>query len=385
MDRHLPGGTGWGKELILAACGAWLMVWTRTFFSNAGMDSLDYEGSMAELGSLMTQGRLKSRDKAKFYARSMAAIMGSIMFWDGIYTLVNQHFWANTPMYNAICALFGGAGIVWGTTSEDSGCDDEDGIDGPARLGTVRAALEGQRRSGDWDTLQSSAKASLYGKALFCNFCAVLCWKGVEETIEAGPDTDWTGLVFFVVGVAVLSGTERLSVNSGLDDALIQDVGIERQSPSNSAQHNRTSAGLATKTAALWGRGPLTPSFWPLDRGDGLERDGGRWGGGYDCCPRWAVTAAELTGVVFAWSGVEWYIWDGDYIADTWLRDVVYMAMGLSALLLTGTFFNLAGMVSPMAVLNQVHQHNKHEETRPLLATDEDILQSDSSLRTIDL
>lgn len=49
------------------------------------------------------------------------------------------------------------------------------------------------------------------------------------------------------------------------------------------------------------------------------------------------------------------YIWDGDYIADTWLRDVVYMAMGLSALLLTGTFFNLAGMVSPMAVLNQVN------------------------------
>lgn len=48
------------------------------------------------------------------------------------------------------------------------------------------------------------------------------------------------------------------------------------------------------------------------------------------------------------------YIWGSDYIEDTWFRDVAYMVVGLSALLATGTFFNLAGMISPMAVLKQV-------------------------------
>lgn len=50
------------------------------------------------------------------------------------------------------------------------------------------------------------------------------------------------------------------------------------------------------------------------------------------------------------------YIWDGDYIADTWLRDVAYIAVGLSILIATGTFFNLAGTISPMAVLKQARQ-----------------------------
>lgn len=34
-----------------------------------GMDSLDYEGSLAEMGSLLAQGRLRWRDKARFYVR----------------------------------------------------------------------------------------------------------------------------------------------------------------------------------------------------------------------------------------------------------------------------------------------------------------------------
>lgn len=33
------------------------------------MDSLDYEGSLAEMGSLLAQGRLRWRDKARFYVR----------------------------------------------------------------------------------------------------------------------------------------------------------------------------------------------------------------------------------------------------------------------------------------------------------------------------
>lgn len=36
LDRHAPGGTGLWKELVLAVAGAWVMVWTRTLFSNAG-------------------------------------------------------------------------------------------------------------------------------------------------------------------------------------------------------------------------------------------------------------------------------------------------------------------------------------------------------------
>lgn len=33
------------------------------------MDSLDQEGSLSEMGSLLVQGRLRWRDEAKFYAR----------------------------------------------------------------------------------------------------------------------------------------------------------------------------------------------------------------------------------------------------------------------------------------------------------------------------
>lgn len=48
------------------------------------------------------------------------------------------------------------------------------------------------------------------------------------------------------------------------------------------------------------------------------------------------------------------YIWDDCYIADTWIRDFVYVGVGLTILIGTGTFFNLAGTISPMAVLKQV-------------------------------
>lgn len=34
-----------------------------------GMDSLDHEGTLAEMGSLLKQGRLQWRDKAAFFAR----------------------------------------------------------------------------------------------------------------------------------------------------------------------------------------------------------------------------------------------------------------------------------------------------------------------------
>lgn len=36
---------------------------------NAGMESLDYEGSLAEMGSLLAQGKLNWIDKAIFYGR----------------------------------------------------------------------------------------------------------------------------------------------------------------------------------------------------------------------------------------------------------------------------------------------------------------------------
>lgn len=39
-----------------------------------------------------------------------------------------------------------------------------------------------------------------------------------SQGIEAGPDTNWTGLIFFVVGLSILACTERLATNVGLDD-----------------------------------------------------------------------------------------------------------------------------------------------------------------------
>lgn len=42
---------------------------------------------------------------------------------------------------------------------------------------------------------------------------------GPRQIIEDnGPDEDWTGLAYFVVGISILLATERLSMNSGLDD-----------------------------------------------------------------------------------------------------------------------------------------------------------------------
>lgn len=32
------------------------------------------------------------------------------------------------------------------------------------------------------------------------------------------PDSDWSGLAFFIAGISVLRATERLSSNSGLED-----------------------------------------------------------------------------------------------------------------------------------------------------------------------
>lgn len=39
-----------------------------------------------------------------------------------------------------------------------------------------------------------------------------------SQGIEAGPDTNWTGLIFFVVGLSILACTQRLATNVGLDD-----------------------------------------------------------------------------------------------------------------------------------------------------------------------
>ncbi|CAN0057462.1 unnamed protein product, partial [Choristocarpus tenellus] len=69
LDLHVVGGRGVLKESILTILGAGTMVWTRTFFSNAGMDSVDREGSLVEMGQLLRQGRLRWKDKAHFYAR----------------------------------------------------------------------------------------------------------------------------------------------------------------------------------------------------------------------------------------------------------------------------------------------------------------------------
>lgn len=48
------------------------------------------------------------------------------------------------------------------------------------------------------------------------------------------------------------------------------------------------------------------------------------------------------------------YVWGDDYIAENWVRDVLYIILGLTILFTTGTFTNLAGTISPMAVLRQV-------------------------------
>eukprot|EP00904_Undaria_pinnatifida_P008048 jgi/Undpi1/4373/HiC_scaffold_17.g07732.m1 len=417
----MPGGTDLWKEIGLAVVGAWVMFWTRSLFSNAGMDSLDYEGSLSEMGAMLSQGRLRWRDKAMFYAkrdvRSVAAsFTTAAVAMDGRF-LVGGH-----DLYNAACAGLGGAGVVWAMTSEEE--DLQDGFDRSASVVAVRIAMEGEEppvfgvgmrcvargRGGkrsvrqsrpsrrarpdfaaetlaneDWGSgrsfsrLPPGQKAWLYGKALFCNVCSVVFWKGVEEIIEgSGPDTDWTGLFYFLVGILVLAGTKRLSLNSGLDDDLTL-TGVEQTSPTNeglSSYNYKHPFSVAAPTRDASRRvcrvvcggfrmPPSCASFSALRRS---TRD----------CPGWVTTAAELTGVVFAWTGIEWYIWDDCYIADTWIRDFVYVGVGLTILIGTGTFFNLAGTISPMAVLKQVHQHNRHEEMRPLLSSDEILIQPDT-------
>ncbi|CAN0294251.1 unnamed protein product [Ectocarpus sp. 6 AP-2014] len=390
LDRHVPGGTGLWKELGLAVAGAWIMVWTRTFFSNAGMDSLDQEGSLSEMGSLLVQGRLRWRDEAKFYARSLLAIVGSILFWDGVYDLCDEHTWKGTLTYNLVCASLGGAGMVWVMTSEDEDermrGDDIGG--GPAAMMVSAANRSGGRSS----RLGPDNRGRLYAKALFCNVCGVVFWKGVEEIIEDnGPNKDWTGLVFFVVGISILIATDRLSMNSGLEDGLPPAVDIQAGPAACKIE-------IAAWDASSSNPDLRAPSSSPLllDRvvndlscpgcswlvaaptsfcGDNVRSPCGgegagsrRRGGGCVEVPRWVTTAAELTGVVFAWTGIEWYVWEGDYIPDSALRDLGYIAVGLGILVGTGTFFNLAGTISPVAALKQVHQHNRHEEAMPLLS-----------------
>eukprot|EP00752_Nemacystus_decipiens_P006559 g5906.t1 len=391
LDRHVPGGTGLWKELGLAVVGAWVMVWTRTLFSNAGMDSLDYEGSLAEMGSLLAQGRLRLRDKAKFYVRSFLAIAGSILFWDGVYTLCDEHTWEGTLTYNLACASLGGAGMVWVMVSEDDDTDERGGLDPPLRFG---GALEGKGSGGHFSKLSWVEKGRLYLKALFCNVCGVVFWKGVEETIEdIGPDEDWTGLVFFVVGISILLATERLSMNSGLDDGLPQGMELGH-APAGTWE---TTASASTSTTApprrsrpLFAESIVEDAFCPgcswvvseVGGAMGFGEEAGACRKRGDFCPAWVTTAMELTGVVFAWTGIEWYVWDDDYILDTWARDILYIGVGLGLLISTGTFFNLAGTISPVAALKHVHQHNRHEDaaTTPLLSGfDDDFLPPDTS------
>lgn len=51
--------------MILVVCH----VQTMRFFAAEGMDYFDHEGSLAEMGSLLAQGRLEWKDKARFYFR----------------------------------------------------------------------------------------------------------------------------------------------------------------------------------------------------------------------------------------------------------------------------------------------------------------------------
>ncbi|CAM9649565.1 unnamed protein product, partial [Discosporangium mesarthrocarpum] len=120
LDLHVTGGTGVCKELILSLIGAVMMVQTRTYFSNAGMDTVDREGSLLEMGRLLRQGRLSWRDKATFYARCIVAMVGAILFWDGIFTLLEVHTWPSTLPYNAALALGGGAVTVWVNITEEN-------------------------------------------------------------------------------------------------------------------------------------------------------------------------------------------------------------------------------------------------------------------------
>ncbi|CAM9803306.1 unnamed protein product [Pylaiella littoralis] len=401
LDQHVPGGTAAWKELSLAVAGAWIMVWTRTLFSNAGMDSWDYEGSLAEMGSLLAQGKLRWRDEVKFYARSLLAFAGSILFWDGVYTLCDEHTREGTLTYNLACATLGGAGMVWVMTSEDDESDDDpedgggDGIDTPSVLpAALRSALGGRDSGGQLSRLPPATRGRLYMKALFCNVSSVVFWKGVEEIIEDnGPDEAWTGLVFFVVGISILVVTGRLSLNSGLDDGLPPATELQQQatrdgtggfgatwSPSSSSHHGGVYSHPSFADTGIIDEGTWSGWPWGSSRSLGLGAGFGSWfreGGGRvpwrrrrrRVFPRWVTTAAELTGVVFAWTGIEWYVWDGDYISDTWLRDLMYIGAGLGILVCTGTFFNLAGTISPVAALKHVHQHNRHEETTPLLSS----------------
>ncbi|CAM9931370.1 unnamed protein product, partial [Ascophyllum nodosum] len=404
LDRHAPGGTGVWKEVALALAGAVVMIWTRTLFSNAGMDSLDYEGTLVEMGSLLAQGRLDWRNKAAFFARSVLAMAGAILFWDGVFTLCDQYVWENTLAYNLCCATVGGAGMLWAMTSEDAERETmDDGIDCPLRPVGVRVARAGNLEGAKLTVtrLSQERRVMLYAKAIFCNVCSVIFWKGVEEVIErVGPDTGWTGVVFFVVGIVVLWLTQRLSLNSGLEDdrefsvvngasePAVDVIRTEQMPPFASYPffgHRARSTFVAYfKQVVLNMHYKCAGSNKALDTtafGDRDIRDTESEAGetvrrlGYCCpdaffwpcalgmvdvqsenCSRWVMTAAELTGVVFAWTGIEWYVWDGDYIKDTWLRDVAYIGAGLTILIATGTFANLAGTISPMSILKQARE-----------------------------
>lgn len=64
--------------------------------------------------------------------------------------------------------------------------------------------------------------------------------------------------------------------------------------------------------------GPMQDNDHRQARGEGLGRTGiarhdhalkpfMECSMGVDRCPQWVMTAAELTGVVFAWTGIEWW------------------------------------------------------------------------------
>ncbi|CAM9766502.1 unnamed protein product, partial [Hapterophycus canaliculatus] len=256
---------------------------------------------------------------------SLLAIAGSILFWDGVYTLCDEHTWEGTLMYNTVCASLGGAGMVWVMTSEDDeGSEDEDGIDAPPAMSPagLRDALQDT-----FSRLSAFRKSSLYSKALFCNVCGVVFWKGVEEIIEdIGPDRSWTGLAFFLVGISILLGTERLSMNSGLEDGLPLATEIQQAPAAGmgsaatwewSNTNNVNNRGITFVDSVV--NDVLCPGFnWLMQTAVRFCNSGsngeGR-GGGFGCrrrkrrrrlFPRWVTTATELTGVVFAWTGIEW-------------------------------------------------------------------------------
>eukprot|EP00904_Undaria_pinnatifida_P006320 jgi/Undpi1/2818/HiC_scaffold_14.g06195.m1 len=366
LDLDAPGGVGLWKELLLVFLGTVVMLWTGTYFSNAGMESWDEDGPLSRLHAIQDTGNIGRRDKFSLYAKSLLAMAGSITYWDGVYTICEEHVWDNTWRYNLLCTVIGGVGLLWVMKGEES--DDEDAraekehsrndgdstdaedADGRHYDLSVRQeeGKAGNRQASESEAVASNSKfsmcrvkcvcgqgkkeslpptgpaalepvarAKLYSKGMFGNVCGVVLWKGVENLIvEESPDSDWTGLVAYAAGTVALLGVGSWMENCGLEEDDEKEV---------------------SRVAPTLGNASIRDEASSREMED-EDVFSGCWG-----LPDWISTAVELAAVIAVWTGVEWYIWEDYYILRPWYRDWCYIFGGLAVLLATGTFLNLAG------------------------------------------